>query len=394
MWLHIVSKRSRYIWRIEDQAGNAAVLLNVGFLPGMRVAAVTMSQSKKGDPYVDEFVTIIKLHVLLLRLQLCYSHTLELTWILFQRSLVPLWRIEDQAGNAAVLLNVGFLPGMKVAAVTMSQSKKVPLWRIEDQAGNAAVLLNVGFLPGMKVAAVTMSQSKKVPLWRIEDQAGNAAVLLNVGFLPGMKVAAVTMSQSKKVPLWRIEDQAGNAAVLLNVGFLPGMKVAAVTMSQSKKVPLWRIEDQAGNAAVLLNVGFLPGMKVAAVTMSQSKKVPLWRIEDQAGNAAVLLNVGFLPGMKVAAVTMSQSKKGDPYVDEFVTIIKLHVLLLRLPLCYSQFRYIWRIDNQAGNAVVLLTLGFLPGMKVAAVTMSQSKKVEWAYLKFSGSCFYILRLFP
>nr|XP_017252016.1 PREDICTED: F-box/LRR-repeat protein At5g63520-like [Daucus carota subsp. sativus] len=82
------------LWRIEDQAGNAAVLLTLGFLPGMRVAAVTMSQSKKGDPYVDKFVTIIrecsiiKLHVSLLRLPLCYPDTLELSWILFQRTMV------------------------------------------------------------------------------------------------------------------------------------------------------------------------------------------------------------------------------------------------------------------------------------------------------------------
>ncbi|KAK1357958.1 F-box/LRR-repeat protein [Heracleum sosnowskyi] len=39
---------------------NAAVMLTVGFLPGMKVAAVTLSQSKKDALFVDEFVTNIR----------------------------------------------------------------------------------------------------------------------------------------------------------------------------------------------------------------------------------------------------------------------------------------------------------------------------------------------
>ncbi|WOG99390.1 hypothetical protein DCAR_0518738 [Daucus carota subsp. sativus] len=62
---------------------------------------------------------------------------------------VPLWRIEDQAGNAAVLLTLGFLPGMRVAAVTMSQSKKYsgtfmdPVPENHGGSGSSGTLLTV-----------------------------------------------------------------------------------------------------------------------------------------------------------------------------------------------------------------------------------------------------------
>ena len=38
----------------------------------------------------------------------------------------------------------------------------------------------------------------------------------------------------------------------------------------------------------------------------------------------------------------------------------------------------WDRPKTPSNPAVLLTVGFLPGMKVAAVTMSQSKKVRLA----------------
>ncbi|KAL1814579.1 hypothetical protein ACET3Z_017153 [Daucus carota] len=47
-------------WDRPKTPSNPAVLLTVGFLPGMKVAAVTMSQSKKDVPCVDEFVTNIR----------------------------------------------------------------------------------------------------------------------------------------------------------------------------------------------------------------------------------------------------------------------------------------------------------------------------------------------
>lgn len=42
----------------------------------------------------------------------------------------------------------------------------------------------------------------------------------------------------------------------------------------------------------------------------------------------------------------------------------------------------WDRPKTPSNPAVLLTVGFLPGMKVAAVTMSQSKKVELVVLNF------------
>ncbi|KAL8123267.1 F-box/LRR-repeat protein At5g63520 isoform X2 [Apium graveolens] len=44
----------------EETNRNAAVLLTVGFLPGMKVAAVTLSKSKKDALFIDEFVTNIR----------------------------------------------------------------------------------------------------------------------------------------------------------------------------------------------------------------------------------------------------------------------------------------------------------------------------------------------
>lgn len=42
----------------------------------------------------------------------------------------------------------------------------------------------------------------------------------------------------------------------------------------------------------------------------------------------------------------------------------------------------WNRPKTNRNAAVLLTVGFLPGMKVAAVTMSQSKKVQLGGFNF------------
>lgn len=48
------------LWNLPKTNRNAAVMLTVGFLPGMKVAAVTLSQSKKDALFVNEFVTNIR----------------------------------------------------------------------------------------------------------------------------------------------------------------------------------------------------------------------------------------------------------------------------------------------------------------------------------------------